>query len=78
MRESEYREDGTSTINGGQKRKRGGEQSSMYSHSVPNNPDYDEDEDDEDLDEEEDVGDEEEVDDEDNPSAMRETVSNYE
>ena len=59
MRESEYlREgDGTSTIIGAgkPKRKRGAEQSSMYSHSVPPNPDYDEDEDDE---MEEDVGDE--------------------
>jgi len=60
MRESEYmREgDGTSTIIGAgkPKRKRGAEQSSMYSHSVPPNPDYDEDEEDE-MDE--DVGDDE-------------------
>jgi hypothetical protein len=61
MRESEYlREgDGTSTIIGAgkNKRKRGAEQSSMYSHSVPPNPDYDEDEEDDELDE--DVGDDE-------------------
>lgn len=80
MRESEYlREgDGTSTIVGAgkPKRKRGAEQSSMYSHSIPPNPDYDEDDED-DLDEdvgEEDAGDEYE---EENPSGMRDTVSAY-
>jgi hypothetical protein len=80
MRESEYlREgDGTSTIIGAgkPKRKRAAEQSSMYSHSIPPNPDYDEDEEDE-LDE--DVGDDEGGDDyeEENPSGMRDTVSAY-
>ena len=79
MQESEYKEgDGTSTIIGAgkPKRKRGAEQSSMYSHSVPPNPDYDEDDEEDDL--EEDVGDEDGGDDyEDNPSGMRETVSAY-
>ena len=48
----------------------------MYSHSIPPNPDYDEDEED-DLDEdigEEDAGDEYE---EENPSGMRDTFSGY-
>ena len=49
----------------------------MYSHSIPPNPDYDEDEEEDDLDEdvgEEDAGDEYE---EENPSGMRDTVSAY-
>lgn len=62
------REDGTSSVMNSKQKKRGhggAEMSSMYSHSVPPNPDYDEDE-------EEDEDDEELMDDEDG-----ENVSGY-